>query len=66
MFVVGQHAIVAEDDGADDAEAIWFQDRADHGERTAALVVGCQAMQAATPDAAARLTEVVLDGLRSP
>lgn len=29
-----------------------------------AIVVGCQAMQAYRPDAAARLTEVVLDGLR--
>jgi hypothetical protein len=31
-----------------------------------AIVVGCQAMQAYTPDAAQRLTEVVLDGLRAP
>jgi AcrR family transcriptional regulator len=31
-----------------------------------AIVVGCQAMQADTPDAAQRLTEVVLDGLRAP
>jgi AcrR family transcriptional regulator len=30
-----------------------------------AILVGCQAMQAANPDAAKRLTEVVLDGLRS-
>jgi len=30
-----------------------------------ALVVGCQAMQAYRPDTAARLTEVVLDGLRT-
>ena len=30
-----------------------------------AIVVGCQAMQAANPDAAERLTEVVLDGLRA-
>jgi AcrR family transcriptional regulator len=29
-----------------------------------AIVVGCQAMQAYRPDTAARLTEVVLDGLR--
>jgi len=29
-----------------------------------AIVVGCQAMQAYQPDTAARLTEVVLDGLR--
>jgi AcrR family transcriptional regulator len=31
-----------------------------------AIVVGCQAMQAYTPEAAGRLTEVVLDGLRAP
>jgi len=31
-----------------------------------AILVGCQAMQAYTPDAAQRLTEVVLDGLRAP
>jgi AcrR family transcriptional regulator len=31
-----------------------------------AIVVGCQAMQAYTPEAAERLTEVVLDGLRAP
>jgi AcrR family transcriptional regulator len=31
-----------------------------------AIVVGCQAMQAYTPEAAQRLTEVVLDGLRAP
>src|SRR6201998_658210 len=31
-----------------------------------AIVVGTQAMQAAKPDAAERLTEVVLDGLRAP
>jgi AcrR family transcriptional regulator len=30
-----------------------------------AIVVGCQAMQAYKPDTAARLTEVVLDGLRA-
>jgi AcrR family transcriptional regulator len=30
-----------------------------------ALVAGCLAMQAASPDAAERLTEVVLDGLRA-
>jgi AcrR family transcriptional regulator len=30
-----------------------------------AIVVGCQAMQAYRPDTAARLTEVVLDGLRT-
>ena len=30
-----------------------------------AMVVGCQAMQAYRPDTAARLTEVVLDGLRT-
>jgi AcrR family transcriptional regulator len=30
-----------------------------------AIVVGCQAMQAYQPDKAARLTEVVLDGLRA-
>jgi AcrR family transcriptional regulator len=30
-----------------------------------AIVVGCQAMQAYKPDTAARLTEVVLDGLRT-
>ena len=30
-----------------------------------AIVVGCQAMQAYKPDAAERLTEVVLDGLRA-
>ena len=30
-----------------------------------AIVVGCQAMQAYQPDAAERLTEVVLDGLRT-
>jgi Transcriptional regulator SbtR-like, C-terminal domain len=29
-----------------------------------AIVVGCQAMQAYTPEAADRLLEVVLDGLR--
>jgi AcrR family transcriptional regulator len=31
-----------------------------------AIVVGCQAMQAYTPETAGRLTEVVLDGLRAP
>jgi AcrR family transcriptional regulator len=31
-----------------------------------AIVVGCQAMQAYRPEAAERLTEVVLDGLRAP
>ncbi len=31
-----------------------------------AILVGCQAMQAYQPDTAARLTEVVLDGLRTP
>jgi AcrR family transcriptional regulator len=31
-----------------------------------AIMVGCQAMQAYTPEAAQRLTEVVLDGLRAP
>src|ERR1700722_13539233 len=31
-----------------------------------AILVGCQAMQAYTPEAAQRLTEVVLDGLRAP
>ncbi|HUL98284.1 MAG TPA: helix-turn-helix domain-containing protein [Mycobacterium sp.] len=31
-----------------------------------AILVGLQAMQAANPDAAERLIEVVLDGLRSP
>jgi AcrR family transcriptional regulator len=30
-----------------------------------AIVVGCQAMQAYTPEAAERLTEVMLDGLRA-
>jgi AcrR family transcriptional regulator len=30
-----------------------------------ALLVGCNAMQASNPDAAERLTEVVLDGLRA-
>ena len=30
-----------------------------------AILVGCLAMQAANPEAAERLTEVVLDGLRS-
>ena len=30
-----------------------------------AILVGCQAMQAYNPDAAERLTEVVLDGLRA-
>lgn len=30
-----------------------------------ALLVGAQAMQASNPDAAARLTEVILDGLRA-
>ena len=30
-----------------------------------AILVGCLAMQAASPDAAGRLTEVVLDGLRA-
>ena len=30
-----------------------------------AILVGCLAMQDANPDAAERLTEVVLDGLRA-
>jgi AcrR family transcriptional regulator len=31
-----------------------------------AILVGCLTMQASNPDAAGRLTDVVLDGLRSP